>query len=348
MRLSETILFIFLYGLSLSLYGEEVLFVESMDLIDGCKTFYNEVKPSSHKPIRTEKILQRDIKDISSEFQSAKESFYRLEVEASLKKFDNIIKTISNSIITNGSLEEIYDLLGESLMYKILIHISKKEIDAAKGIFSDFYPVISSFSLEGKKFHPSLKSFLTENQSAIKTGLSYDSETSSKLRKGLGFKYPYLFDSLHRVPESIERTNHLLVIAIGNNSMRTIVRNFSRDADPFLNIGKVNEAYVFLVMDRDSIRKGTELQGSEAVYCKEGENLLLLSNGKSLSREEALSRNLKVEIIPANTEGDRKWYSKWWVYMAGGTLTAAILTSVFIMSRGDRSSESFRDKVQVK
>jgi len=349
MRFRYFLSILFFLSLSASLYGEEVLLVDSLNLIEGCNAFSKEVKPVSRGEANTAKISQKNFKDLSAEFSSARESFYKLEVDASLRLFESIIKSMSNSVVLGGSLDEIHDLFGQTLLYKILIHISKKEMEQARTVYTDYYPIISSFSFDSKKFHPSLKSFLTENQAGIKSTLSYDGETAQILKKAIGTKYSYLFDSSKTTPETIERNNHLLLIDIGNGMTRSLVKNFSKEYDSPLDIGRIGGSYIVLVPTREAFKRASIVPSSERVYCGEGGNMLLLSDGKSLSKEEALSRNMKVEIIPAgDSDNEKRWYNQWWVYAAGGTLTVAILTSIIIINTGDKSSESFRDRVLVK
>jgi hypothetical protein len=89
--------------------------------------------------------------------------------------------------------------------------------------------------------------------------------------------------------------------------------------------------------------------GSEMLICREEATGLVLTDGKMLTKEEALMRNVKVEIVNAeNVEPKKEWYKNWWIYAAGGTVVSAVIVSIILINTDEKGGEFYRDRIPIR
>lgn len=332
-----------------TLMAENILIVDSLSRIESCRQFSAALKLSPQTNVEERGVGRTDYNTLSNRFSDAQKRFYGLDMPEAERGFEEVVKTISDAFVSGGRAEEIYDIFGRSLLYLTLIKIIQKREEEAREIFKEYFTILSTFHVDNKRFHPSLISFITENSPVIQKSIKYDSEISLSLRKAFRSNGEVLFDSSQKIPQSVATTRHLLILSLENNTFRTMVRNFSEDKDLYFLIWDSDKERVYLSLDEGAFKRITQTKaGRELVYCLEGENGLILSDGRRLKREEALGRSMKVEIVRSGESVDDRWYNRWWVYAGGGMLAAAIVTSIILLNTDGSSKESFRDHIQIK
>lgn len=329
--------------------AENILIVDSLSRIEPCRQFSAELKLSLKTDVEERGVERTDYNTLSNRFSDAQERFYGLDMAEAEREFNEVVKTISDAFVSGGRAEEIYNIFGRSLLHLMLIKIIQKKEEEAREILKDYFTIVSTFHIDSKRFHPSLVSFIAENSPTIERSIKYDSEISLSLRRAFCSKGEALFDSSQEVPQSVAATRHLLILPLENNTLRTIVRNFSEDKDLYFLIQDSDKEKVYLSLDEGAFKQIAQIKaGMELVYCIEGEDGLILSDGRHLKREEALRRSIKVEIVKSGESVDDRWYNRWWVYAGSGILTAAIVTSIILLNTRDSSGEGFRDHIQIK
>lgn len=331
-----------------TLNAESILIIDSLEKVKSCTELADEIKPASVKSSKNIKIL--DYKKLHIRIKEAQEKFYKLEIDESSKILDEVTLDISDAIITGGSLNEIYNLFQQSLTYKLLILLSKKEENKAVELLKEYLSILSSIPVKSKQIHPSLKSFMLANLDSARNSILTDKEIAKILKKALGSKKIYSFDGLDMMPDVIFRSKHLLLIEKGDGEVRSMIRNFEVELNQPILLGRYGNHTLILSMNEEAFNKTKSFySGSEMLICREEATGLVLTDGKMLTKEEALMRNVKVEIVNTeNVESKKEWYENWWIYAAGGTVVAAVITSIILINTDEKGGEFYRDRIPIR
>ncbi|MCX7957527.1 MAG: hypothetical protein N3B13_00575 [Deltaproteobacteria bacterium] len=332
------------------LFAEAIIVIDSTEKIDSCIGLSKELKVSAGTLPQEVSIKILDYKNLRQSFEEAQDKFFRLEIADSARITENLLSEMSDSIVYGGNPDEIFSLFNQALSLKILILLSKKEEEKAKELLREYIPVFSFVTPDSKKIHPSLKNFLLIYLEKIRNSAVKDKETADILRNSFSLSGKILFNGNPAVPDFLYRGKNILIIKNDGNGSRVVVSDFSEVPKNPLFIGNFGRNNVFIVFSEEGFAKMKNLNsGREMVFCRNTGSGIISGEGKVISREEALSGNIKVEII-RKEEKDSKENSKkdWWLYAAGGTVAAAIITSIILLNAGERGSEVFKDKIQVK
>lgn len=342
-----------IFGIVHSIYAQEIIIVDSVEKIDACIEFSKELLYSNSSSGRSKSI--EDYKTIEyqrlhSSLIEAQEKFFKLEVDDAEKIFDSILQQLTNVTIIGGGLNEVYNLFEQAISYKVLILLSKKETERAKAFLKDYVSIFSSIYYDNKKIHPSLKGFLSANLDNTKSLCKKDEYTSLVLKKSFSAATNILFDGLRTIPDTFYDGRHILILGRERDQYRVIIQDFSAKISSPIYIGDYKNKRVYIASTDDGFEQAKQMHyGNELVFCREGRNGLISSDGKLLSKEEALAGKIKVEIIKAeevDEKGDKK--NLWWLYGAGGIIAVAIVTSIIILNSDNKGKDDFRDIIQVK
>ncbi len=335
--------------ISLPVGAENIFLVDSLSRIESCKRYSQELNLSKQKVVSGKVVNEIKFELLKGKFSNAEEKFFKLDITEADNGFNEVVKIISDAFIIGADIEEIYNLFGRSLLYKILIYISQKKEDEAKRLYRNYFTILSSFPIDKKKFHPLLISFIRGNSSEVQKSIKYNSDISQLLIKTFDIKSRIMFDASRTIPQSVSDTNHLLIIMGEKNICRTIVKNFAEEKDLYFLVQENDNEKIYIFSGEEALKTLTLLElGKELIFCNESEKGLILSDGKRLTADEIAGKNMKVEILKAEDVSSDRWYSKWWVYASAGTVTAAIITSIILLNTQSPSNGDFRDHIQVK
>ncbi len=332
------------------LYAQNIIITDSTGRIDSCIGLSKELKVFSETASKKEGVKILEYKKLYTSLAEAQEKFFRLEIHDSDRILENIITDLSDAVVFGGSPEDIYNIFGQVISHKLLIHLSKKEESRAKELLKEYIYLYGPFKSDSKKVHPALRNFLSANLEAVKGTSAAGKEVAALLQKAFPPGINILFDGYTSVPDTIVRGKHILIIENDSNYYRVLIKNFEDELTSPVFLGNYSKNRVYMVLSEDGFVKAKNLNaGKEMVFCRESGSGLITGEGKVLSKEEALGRNIKVEIIKAEEAGKKEDKGNgWWLYAAGGTVAAAIITSIIIISSGDKGTETFKDKIQVK
>ncbi|MGB9599855.1 MAG: hypothetical protein ACP5QK_03480 [Myxococcota bacterium] len=333
-----------------SVYADGLLIIDGLDKLKSCYNLAGELKLNMASNINNKDIRTLEYKSMRDKMVQAEEKFYRLEMEDALKIFDELVNNLSDAIISGGSINDINNLFQQSLNYKILILLSRKEVSKAVELLREYIAIFSTMHIDSKKIHPSLRNFLNSNLDSVKKSAILESELAQILNKSLKSKYRFSFDGSETLPDKIIRSRHILLIETAEGQIRSLLRDFSNDINMPISLGNYQKNYAILVLNEDSFKKAKSSNaGNEMLFCRENGDGLILPDGKVLSKEEAMMRDVKVEIIKTEeVEPESRWYNNWWVYAAGGTVVAAVITSIILINTDNRGTEFYRDRIPVK
>lgn len=347
MRFISSIFIFFILG-GESLYAQDLV-VDGLSKIDECIELSRQINLKKSSLRADLKIRSLNYGELRSSLTDAEQRFYRLEIDESDRIASKIISDISDSVVSKGGKKEIFDLFLNALSHKLLIILSKKEEEKAREFLKEYIPIISATGNENRKMHPILKAFLSANLDRYRDMATKDNASSDPLKKALSGGVPFSIDGTEEIPQSLLRGKHILILQMGDDTFRVLVRDFSEDFVSPIYAGEYKGHRVYLVYSEDSLAKFRSMhRGEELLYCLSTGSGVITAEGKMLSKEEALLRDVKVEIIKTEDIEQKKGNKMWWVYAIGGFAAAAIVTSIVIMNSQGGGEEHLGDKIKVK
>ncbi len=337
-------------GPSIELSAQSLVVVDSIDKIDECLSLAKEIKTTTDTINKKDELKILEYKKIDSNLNAAQEKFYRLEIEESERMIDQIILDFSNSIVSGGSPDDIYRIFKRMISHKMLILLAKKEEKKAIDLLRDYIFVFNPIPDDGKNIHPVLKKFLISNLESIKGIVIADKETATIIKRSFSTGKDFIFDGNSVVEDTVLKGKHILIIEYEADLFRVVVSNFDMELFTPLFVGSYKGGDVYIVMTEEGFQKMVDMnKGREMVFCRYNGTGVISQDGKIFSRDEILSRGIKVEIV-SQKEVDKNegGYKKWWIFAVGGTIAAVIISSIFLINPDSGKKENFKDIIQVK
>ncbi|MCX7943980.1 MAG: hypothetical protein N2746_05665 [Deltaproteobacteria bacterium] len=347
-----TVLFIFIILLlfAAETFSDSLIVVDKIDRIDQCTAMASELGLTHDRHKKDFKVNPLEFKTLNQKLMEAQDRFYKLDISMSEKILDDTISILENSIVFGGSMGEIYSSFVQLLSYKTLILLSRKEDLKTKEFINEFSSIFIQLSLDNKKIHPSLRNLLSANIEALKGNTLRDNKTEIGLKKLFENNKNVLFNGYSSIPDTIYRGKHILILEIGNQEYRVVIKNFLEELDNPIYVTYYKNWDVYIVLSEEAfINAKNRNMGNEIFFCRADSLGLITADGRTLSKEEIIAKGLKIEIMKTDGEmGEVSKKSNWWLIAIGGMLVTGIVTTLILIGTGDEETEIFRDKIEVK